>query len=200
MRNFPFLLLLLFAIRAPAQEAPPQTYDFFPLTAGTTWIYRVSGQDERFIVKVVRQEMVGTQTCMLLEAMLKEKVVATEHLAFTKHGLCRFRADKEDIDPPVCVLKLPATDRLRWNAEYKLGSRSAKSTFSITTGETLVPAGNFKTTTVLADVSEGVGPGRGSRTWISYAKGVGIVKQTIEEGKRPQLVLELEKFETVQKK
>jgi len=198
MRNLAFLLPFLFTVPAFCQEAAPSTDDFFPLTAGTTWTYRVSGQEDRFVVKAVRQEMVGTQTCMLMEARLRDKVVATEHLAFTKSGLFRFRADKEDIEPPVCVLKLPATRNLRWSTDYKLGSRSAKSSFSVSLGETQVPVGKFKTTTVLADVNEG--PGRGPRTWISYAEGVGMVKQTIEEGKRPPLTLELEKFETVPKK
>lgn len=200
MRNFSVPLFLIFVVRASAEEAAPPTDDFFPLIAGATWTYRVSGQEDRFIVRAVRQEMVGTQTCMLLEATLKDKVVATEHLAFTKNGLFRFRADKEDIEPPVCVLKLPSTRGQRWLAEYKLGSRSAKSSFSITTSEIQVLAGKFKVTTVLADVSEGAGPGRGSRTTIAYAEGVGMVKQTIEEGKRPPLVLELEKFEIVPKK
>ena len=198
MRKAPFLLLLLFVLPAPAQEAAPPTDDYFPLAAGTTWTYRVSGQEDRFVVRAVRQEMVGTQTCMLMEATLKDKVVATEHLAFTKNGLCRFRADKEAIEPPVCVLKLPATRGLSWNAEYKLGSRSAKYSFSIASGEITVPAGRFKTVTVQADVSDG--PGRGPQTWISYAEGIGMVKQTIVDGKRPQLVLELEKFEKVEKK
>ncbi|MSR53867.1 MAG: hypothetical protein EXS09_11350 [Gemmataceae bacterium] len=198
MRNFRFLLPLLVAVPAPAQEPAASADDFFPLVAGTTWTYKVSGQEDRFSVKAVRQEMIGTQTCMLMEAMLKDKVVATEHLAFTKNGLYRFRADKEDIDPPVCVLKLPTTRNLRWNAEYKLGTRSAKYTFSSATTEITVPAGKFKAVTVQTDSNEA--PGRGTLTWISYAEGIGMVRQAIVEGKgRPALSLELEKFETVPK-
>jgi len=200
MRKATLFPLLLCVAPATAQEAVPSADDFFPLTAGTTWTYRVSGQEERFVVRAVRREMVGTQTCMLMEATLKDKIVATEHLAFTKNGLCRFRADKEDIEPPVCVLKLPATRNMRWSAEYKLGSRSAKSSFSISLGETQVPAGKFKTISVAVQADATEQPGRGTRTTIAYAEGVGMVRQTIDEPKRLSLLLELEKFERVEKK
>lgn len=149
------------------------------------------------MVKAVRQEMVGSQTCMLLEATLKNKVVATEHLAFTKDGLFRFRSDKANVEPPVCILKIPAIKGAKWKSAYKIGSRSATAAFTSGTSEVTVPAGKFKVITIQAEMSEG--NGRGSKTWISYAKGVGIVRQSIEEGKRQSLLLELEKFEKGEK-
>ena len=102
------LLIAALPLAAPAADQPVE--DLFPLAVGNTWTYKVAGQEERFVVRVAKQEMVGAQTCFLLEGRLGPRVVATEHLAFTKDGLTRFRADKEDVVPPVTVLKA-APDR-----------------------------------------------------------------------------------------
>src|SRR5215208_1771511 len=100
MRLPALLVLTLIAHPAAAQEpAPPSLEDLFPLALGNTWTYRVRDQTDRFVVRVAGQEMVGGQACYKLEARLGDRVVATEHLAFTKLGLCRFRAEQEDIEP-----------------------------------------------------------------------------------------------------
>jgi hypothetical protein len=189
------ILLVVAAIPCPAFADDPVVPGeiLFPLKIGSAWTYHVSGQDERFVVKAVRQEMIGDQTCVLMEASLKDRVVATEHLAFTKQGLCRFREDKEDVDPPLCVLSTSAS-RKAWDAEYHLGARQAKASFSTTNEKVTVPFGKFsKTTLVHANANEG--RTGGVSTFIWYAEGVGMVKQEIREGKRQPLILELEKFE-----
>ena len=112
------VLLAVVALARPAlgDEAAIGVENLLPLAVGNSWTYRVTGQEDRFVVRVVRQEMVGEQTCFRLEASLKDKVVATEHLAFTKEGLCRFRVDREDVVPPLCVLKYPASKGTRWRS------------------------------------------------------------------------------------
>jgi hypothetical protein len=142
--------------------------------------------------------MVGEQTCVLLEASLKDRVVATEHLAFTKTGLCRFRVDKEDVDPPVCVLRipLPTNANRRWTTgkkDFHVGARSGVAVFTWKAEEVTVGTKKYKTTAVHADFTEFGRTTSSSDTW--YAEGVGIVRQEIKEGKRSPLVLELEKFE-----
>src|SRR5438105_11128762 len=106
MRCFVFLAAIVIASPVFADDPPPGE-KLFPLTIGNVWTYRVSGQDDRFVVRAVRQEMVGDQTCVLLEASIKDRVVGTEHVAFLKNGLHRFREDKEDISPSLCVLRTP---------------------------------------------------------------------------------------------
>jgi hypothetical protein len=184
------LLAALFPSPALADEPAAPGEELFPLALGNSWTYKVGGQDDRFIVRAAKLEMVGGQTCFLLEARLRDKVVATEHLAFTKEGLCRFKVDKEEVQPPVCVLQLPAAKATKWEKTYQLGGRSATANFSASASEVTVPAGKYKTVNVVADMNGG--PMR--LTTISYADGVGPVKQIINEGKRT-LVLELEKFE-----
>jgi len=185
------LFAALFPIPALGDEPVAPGEELFPLALGNSWTYRVSGQDDRFIVRAAKKEMVGDQTCFLLEARLRDRVVATEHVAFTKEGLCRFRVDKEDVQPPVCVLQLTATKTNKWKKTYQLGGRSATANFSASAGEVTVLAVKYKTVNVVADINDA--PGRVTTT-ISYADGVGPVKQVINEGKRI-LVLELEKFE-----
>jgi hypothetical protein len=190
------LLLFAFALDTPAQEAATPGEDLLPLAIGNTWTYRVFGQDDRFVVRVARKEMIGEQTCFRLEGQLKDKIVATEHLAFTQDGLTRFRADKEDIFPPVTVLQVPPVRGMEWKTKYQVGERKSTVTFKrdSTTGSIAdVPFGRFRAIKIDAEIVAE----NGSRTWTSiwYASGTGIVKQTIKEGQRPTMLLELEKFE-----
>jgi len=201
----PSVLLAVLAVAGPAlaDEPPIKVENLLPLAVGNSWTYKVSTQDDsrfglrvqddRFVVRVVRQEMVGEQTCFRLDASLKDRVVATEHLAFTKDGLCRFRVDKDDVVPPVCVLKQPAPKNGRWRQSYQVGGRQAISTLTINNSDLTVLGKKYKVVTVEGSVGD---PGRppSTRTVISYSDGVGIVRQEVIGGKG-SLVLELEKFE-----
>jgi hypothetical protein len=190
-------LLLAAAVPAPLFAAdPPPSDDLFPLAVGNTCTYRVQPfvvpgqppnyQEDRFVVRVVRQEMVGDQTCFLLEGRLRDRVTATEHVAFTKDGLTRFRADNYDINPPVTVLKRGSPPP--WTTDYQLGDRKATGRFRQEIGNTRVPAGTFRGATVVR------GDVNGTQTTVWYAADVGMVRQEIGEGKRTTR-LELEKFE-----
>jgi hypothetical protein len=192
------LLALACLARPAAADDPASAPSLFPLAVGNTWTYKVSGQDDRFVVRVTTREMVGSQMCFKLEASLKDKVVATEHVAFTKDGLCRFRVEHEDVEPPVCILKVPVPKRT-WTEKYTLGSRDASATFATRTEDTTVPAGKFpKATVVSVWMGEPRTPEtRAPRATVWYAPGVGPIKQVVgDEGKgRFPFVLDLEKFD-----
>ncbi|HKB04776.1 MAG TPA: hypothetical protein VKD90_21305 [Gemmataceae bacterium] len=196
------VLIALVALPVSAWAADPPAENLLPLAPGNTWTYRVFGQEDKFVVKVVRREMVGEHTAFVMEAKLRDRVVATEHVALTKDGFCRVRAEKEDINPPVYFLKLPVPDRgTRWEQAYKLNGRDAQARFSVDTAETTVPFGKFKTVVVRGEIGT---EGRWRQiTTVWYAPDVGIVKQTISEGKgpgpNPGLTLELEKFDKGEK-
>lgn len=202
MRRIALLGALAVVVPALADEPSPGE-SLFPLNIGNVWTYKVSGQEDRFVVRAVRQEMVGEQTCVLLEASQKDRVVATEHLAFTKTGLFRFRVDKEDVDPPVCVIRLPLPTNAarRWTTgkkEFHVGVRSGVAAFTWKPEEMTVGTKKYKTTAVHADFTEFGRTTSSSETW--YAEGVGIVRQEIKEGKRTPLILELENFENAKGK
>lgn len=196
------LIFLLAAVPAPlfAADPPPPGEDLFPLAINNRWTYRVqpfagpgqSVQDDRFVIQVVRKEMIGEQTCFLLEGRLRDRVTATEHVAFTRDGLTRFRADNYDITPPVTVLRPTTPAKAPWTIEYQLGDRKATGTFSQEPASITVQGKRTRTTMVHADMGGENGGRVETRIW--YAAGVGMVRQDITEGKRTTR-LELEKFE-----
>jgi hypothetical protein len=188
------LVTLILACSAAAADPPLPSENLFPLKIGNTWTYKVANQEDRFVVRAVRQEMIGSQTCMLLEGSLKDRVVATEHVAFLKDGLYRFRVDREDVVPPLCVLRTPLPKKGSWpnlKSEFRLGSRTANAGFFWNKEEVTVAGMKYRTTKVLAGTFEGGRFQPLSDTW--YADGVGIVQQRIFPR---QLTLELEKFES----
>ena len=140
------------------------------------------------LVRAARQEMVGSQTCILLEARLRDRVVATEHVAFTKDGLCRFKVEQAEVVPPVCVLRVPPPPR-GWTVKYTLNQRPGTFTFTTRSEDVVFLARRYKATVV-----EARGP-TPTRTTVWYAPGVGPVRQRIDEGKGRFLELDLEKFE-----
>jgi len=192
-------LLLAAAVPAPLFAAdPPPGEDLFPLAVNNRWTYHVQPfagqpfQEDRFVIRVVRKEMIGDQTCFFLEGRLKDRIAATEHVAFTKDGLTRFRADNYDIVPPVTVLKPAAASKAPWAIDYQLGDRKATGTFSQEPATITVQGKRTRTTMVSAEMGGTNGGRVETRVW--YAPGIGMVRQQINEGKRTT-VLELEKFE-----
>jgi hypothetical protein len=139
--------------------------------------------------------MVGDQTCFVLEGKLRDRVTATEHVAWTKAGLTRFRADRADINPPITILRYSTVPK-GLEASYQLGDRRATARFAQSTPPmtVFVPAGRYRGTTTVVGEMSGENGGRTTvKTTVWYAAGVGMVKQVIEEGKR-NTNLELEKF------
>ena len=187
--------LTVFAGVTVAQPKVP-AIDLFPLEVGNVWTYKVSGQDDRFTIRVAAFEKAGDYECFRLEATLRDKPVGTEHLLVAKNGVFRARTDKDDVTPPVCILLLPIQKGSAWKGDYKLGGKAASAVFSTNTETVTVPAGKFEAVSVQADLTE---MGGRVRTTVWYAANVGVVKQTLEEGKRT-LTLELEKFEKAAKK
>ena len=192
MRRLVLIALAVAAGPAPAEEPLASVEHLLPLAVGNRWTYRVAAQEDRFVVRAARQEMVGAQTCFLLEARLRDRVVATEHVAFTKDGLYRFKADQTEIHPPICVLRVPPPKQ-RWSQRYTLNGREGHAWFGARPDDVSVLSKKYKATLVQGwTTPDGRGPPR-TRVW--YAPGVGPVKQEIEEGKNRWLVLELEEFE-----
>jgi hypothetical protein len=194
-----FVVLLAAALPLPTVAADPRPgEDLFPLAVGNTWTYRVypgpgpQVQEDRFVVRVVRTEMVGDQPCFLLEGRLRDRVTASEHVAFTKDGLTRFRADGVDITPPVTVLKPPAGSRLTWDPGFQLGDRKSTAAFRQTSPKITYQGRQLQTTLVVGEMSGENGTRVKSSVW--YAPALGMVRQQIEEGKR-STVLDLEKFD-----
>lgn len=185
-------MLICCVFACPLVAAEPETNDLFPLAIGNSWTYRVSGQDDRFVVKVVGIEKIGELLPFKLEASLRDRVVATEHLLIDQDSILRVRVDKDDVVPPLCICKLPSMKKATAKMGFRLGMKYGNVTYTTTLDEVvIVPAGRFTTVRVDADTTDN---GVRVRTSSWFAPKIGIVKQTIDEAKRV-LTLELEKHE-----
>lgn len=184
--------LLALASRLPAEEKLKES-PYFPLKVDTKWSYQITagGQKKSATVAVVKHEKVGKTMCALLETTRDGKVVAKEHVAVQDDGIYRYSIGGEEINPPVCFLKLPPKKGETWKVEFKAGDTSGKATFTGGEAEITVPAGKYKTVTAVTSDFE-VGS---EKVPVSYwfAEKAGIVKQVLKFGGQ-EIVIELTKI------
>jgi hypothetical protein len=189
--------LLAGAAGLRAEDKLAQT-PYYPLQVGTTWHYRAG--DSKFSVQVAKHEKVGDTLCARVEVKRDGKVVAWQHLAVTddgvyRHDLTETSSGKEvtqTYKPPILVLKLPPKKGDSWKVDSKAGSDTFRGAFKIDEEEVKVSAGSYKAVRVSSQDLEVKGLKPVITTW--YASGVGMVKQTIQEGNATGEI-ELEKFE-----
>jgi hypothetical protein len=173
----------------PAQDkGKPSGTPYYPLKVGTRWVYK-SGT-HTITVRVTKEELVGGVRCARVEAV-EGKEVHVEHVAVRPDGVFKYRADGDDIKPPLCFLKLPPKAGATWKAEAEVRGLAVTATFALAAGEVTVPSGRYKAVTVTApDFQTG---GRKMPVTYWFAAGVGLVRQRALVG-GSEVVLELESF------
>ncbi len=187
--------LITCALLTLSAEESVTANEIYPLAVGHKWTYKISGQEDRFVVTVKGKEKIGNQMCFRIEASIKEKVIAVEHVAIKGNGVFRYKIDEDELTPPVLLIKNPSKDKDTWKQEYKLGKKAASVTLSSTFEGITVPAGKYLALVVNGDITEGDTKAK-STLW--FAPKVGLVKQSYEIGKN-SMTLELEKFEPATK-
>lgn len=177
----------------PGKAAVVEDSSFYPLKVGTTWEYKLTtkGNSQTVIVKVAKHDKIGNTMCALLETSVNGNVSATEHVAATKDGVYRYTFSGQDIQPPVCFLKLPPKKGEKWKVDSKIGTQTGKATFVSGEEEVSVPAGKFKTITSATDDFEAAGMKVPVTYW--FASNTGIVKQVVKFGDQ-EVLIELVKF------
>ena len=193
--SFAILAFLAVGGFAPAQDAPLTT-PYFPLAVGSKWSYRCG--ENRFQLKVVKFEKVGTTNCARVELFVNNKSEAFEHIAVTKDGVVRFSFDNKKAEPPILFLKLPIKDKETWKVESKVDGHPLKGSFtSGTEADVKVPARTYeKTVTVTGTDLEANGVKLSLKYY--FAENVGMVKQVIDIAGQ-KIVIELEKYEPAKK-
>ncbi len=197
-------LLCLFVVAAPSFAADNDK-DYFPLKIGTKWTYKVEGKDARFVVTAVGDEKVGAVACVKLEARLMDQVVGTEHVAWRKDGLCRYKFSDMGIEPAICFLKAGAKKGDSWKHDFKVGQVKANVRYEVDFADAKVPAGEFKNAMIIKAVAaeKAEVEGKGDQiinTTIWYVKGKGMVKQSIDfVGTDIKVRLELESIDEPKK-
>jgi len=170
MTRFNWSLLALLACAASAAAQPPETMPqtmYFPLTLGTTWKYETvdaagKGADGSLItVKVVAVEQVAGQLCARLDTFASRGDSDAASRTFSEHLFVRsrwflgtrvYRLTSEGVvlDPPVCILELPAAGQ-RWSFQEKVVDDVVRGEFVAGTANVTVPAYKGPCVTVEGD-------------------------------------------------
>ena len=194
MRPHLLLPLALAFCLSPAGVLPGQEKDkvrespYFPLKVGNRWVYRLGARTAT--VRVTKREPVGKVPCARLEMTVGEEV-HTEHLAVRPDGVYRYRADGQDIEPPLCFLKLPPKAGESWKVASKTAGQAITGSFTLAEADVTVPAGKFRAVVVTSTDAQIAGLGVPVTDW--FARGVGPVRRrTVLRG--AETVLELQEF------
>ncbi|GBD35898.1 hypothetical protein HRbin36_01013 [bacterium HR36] len=196
VRVSPLVLALSLVLTSPgawSQPGPGGKADYYPLPVGSRWDFRVKvGDDVQGSISevVAAAETINDVPLVRLEAQVKGKVVATEHLRATPQGVYRYRAQGVEAKPPFLVLRYPVKPGDSWEAETQVGKQKLKAKVKTRFEEVVVPVGKFKAFATEIDMQI---DGQPLKTTVWFVQGVGKVKQTLDIGGQ-QLVLELEKF------
>jgi hypothetical protein len=203
----PYLACLLACLAMSSLEAqndvPTKIVEnpYYPFKVNTTWTYKINSNDKvrdekKLVFKVIRHERVGNTLCAVVEGKFDGKVLSTEDIGINQEGICRFKVGDSVVNPPLCLLKLPASTN-SWKVEGKVKDETIKGTFQGGKEEaTKVPLGTYPTVVSKTDDMDI----NGVKTGVTYyfAKDVGMVKQVIkyQHGTMPMtMMLELEGFE-----
>lgn len=188
------VLLLPFAAAQDAEKTKEAAANYWPLKAGTKWHFQadIGGKQIPVVLQVAKIETIDGQQLPRLESLIQGNVTASEHLSSSDKGIFRHRYNGIEVSPPVCLLKAGAKAGDSWEIDCKIGNDTLKGTCKLGTDQVTVPAGKYKTITILLDAETGGGVKVKTTYWL--APDVGMVKQTVDIlGKT--ILLELEKFE-----
>lgn len=172
--------------------------NYYPLQFGNQWNFRLEagGNSASVVSKIAKIEKIDDVPLARLEATIKDKVVATEHLRQTDEGIFRHRNNGQEISPPICLLKYPVKSGAKWSGDITVGAEKGKYACEATEEDLEVAAGKFKTIRVSIQLES---QGKTVNTTYWFAKDVGFVKQTVDAGNL-NIVMELEKFEPAKEK
>ncbi len=191
-------LLLTFALIAMTQLAgaapvPKEVLkkfpNYYPLELGNEWVYQV-GENEVTVIATAVEKKDGVQTGTL-ETKVNGKTVAAESMRVDATGVYRTHINKQEIDPPVLLLKFGIRDETEWATKSKVGNATVDFVFKLEGLEEIKTlAGEYKAVKVT-----GTGDIAGTVTQTKYyfADGVGIVKLSYSLG-GGEAMLELKKF------
>ena len=203
MRNaigyFGAAVVLMLGMQSPVARAADESkpgQDYFPLKAGSQWIYtgEVNGQKISMTNRIAKMENIDGQSLARLETLNGQMdVVANEHLSSNAKGIFRHRMNGIEIDAPFCILKYPVKPGESWKIDSKVGNDLVSGTCTVEKDEVSVPAGKYQALKVITK-AEVVPSGQKVDNTVWLAPGIGMVKQKTDVG-GVTINLELDKFE-----
>src|SRR5262245_46933281 len=123
---FGVVFLVLAGIPATAQDKKAPNY--YPLQVGNQWQYHFKSGSKTgtAVFRIAKIETIDDVPLARLEALVQDKVVGTEHLRQTEQGVFRYRNSRQEIRPPLCLLKYPAKAGSKWDGEMSVGTDKGK--------------------------------------------------------------------------
>jgi hypothetical protein len=181
-------VVVLTASAALAQSSS----DYYPLKAGTKWVYKVG--ESTITVKVASTGPEGTT----LETLVNDKAVASEVIQVKPDGVYRTKINKLDIKEPVKILEFgkdgkPAAKGVKWKVDSKVSDQPVKGEFTIKEDKekVKVPLGEFETVVVDGPDFEIAGTKTGVKYWFTAGKGIVKLSYSIAGN---EAVLELKEY------
>ena len=181
-------VVVLTASAALAQSSS----DYYPLKAGTKWVYKVG--ESTITVKVASTGPEGTT----LETLVNDKAVASEVIQIKPDGVYRTKINKLDIKEPVKILEFgkdgkPAAKGVKWKVDSKVSDQPVKGEFTIKEDKekVKVPLGEFETVVVDGPDFEIAGTKTGVKYWFTAGKGIVKLSYSIAGN---EAVLELKEY------
>ena len=178
----PFHLLILFALPALLSASPvlndgPKKH-FHPTSKGTKWVYKSGGV--RIANTIDEVEVKGGETIVnIVFEESNNKTSPVETLLLNEKGMFRIHALGDKVDPPICLLKLPAKVGTKWSG--KLDDFVIVDNSTIVGIEVVeVPAGKFKAIRVELDLQfKDITSIDTHLPTHWYVEGIGLVKSHI---------------------
>ena len=179
-----------------AQEPFIET-PYYPVKVGTRWEYRLKGQNTPIIMRVAKHEPIDGKLCALVETVVDNNVVASEHIRPEKDGVYRYTSLGQKAEPPLMFLKLPPAESQTWKVETQIMGQAAKGTFTMEKEQIEVPYSKNKLTAFVCKSADMEAAGQKISTITWFVEGVGMARQHANIA-GTEVVLELQKFEQPQ--
>ena len=151
---------------------------YYPLAMGTTWHYRIDNGQRQFsaVYRISKIEDVDGLQLAQLDATSEGKELGSTKLTSNENGVFVQQLIFNQTDKPLLILRYPIKDQDSWRVETKTEGRPVTIVFRLTREQVKVPAGEYDTARVVADMNV---DGTPSQVIKWYADRVGVVKQSL---------------------
>jgi hypothetical protein len=184
-------ILALALVTSALCADPPAEKDvtaFYPLKVGNSWIYKRG--DDKLVISVVRIE----DGIVHIESTSQGgKVTLTEQLRAKADGIYRSVVNDRKLTPELKFLALPAKNGEAWEIDSKIGDETMKGKFKVEEVDELTVGGKKYEKVIVVTGNDLDANGTKLNLVTHYARGIGMIKQSIKAGDQT-ILLELEEF------
>ncbi len=187
------VLILLASAVSTAQDNKPPQWNFYPLSVGNTWVFKVIAKDKDLRVTMEIAEDEKTPGLMLAR-LSSPNVKSNEHLAQTEKGVFRHRLNGAEVTPPFKLLPYPPKVGEAWTGKFTLANEKGEHSYEgkiLGEEDVKVPFGDFKKALKVQLKLKAGEQDIDTTYW--FVNNVGFVKQTFTVA-GSIVVLELESF------